>query len=95
MESCVFLADSDSGDFYVNSRVKAVFDSQGFVLVKHLLSPEEVQKLRSCFEGSEDIQKHAYGRSDGKNRVSKLCVWNVAGDDISGVVARCVVFFFY
>lgn len=90
MEKCVFSL-GDSGEFYVTSQVKAAFDDQGFVLVKQLFSPDEIKKLRECFESSEDIQKNSYGRSDGRNRVSRMCVWNQAGNDISGVVARCVL----
>ena len=39
-------------------------------------------------ETSEDIKNHAYGRNDGKGRQSRLCVWNYAGNDVTGVVAR-------
>ena len=57
-------------------------------MVRGLLSPPEVDKLRQCMETSEDIKNHAYGRGDGKGRQSKLCVWNYAGNDVTGVVAR-------
>ena len=53
-----------------------------------LFTFEEISKLKDHFETHEDIQKHAYGRSDGNNRMSKLCIWNKAGDDLSGIVAR-------
>ena len=52
------------------------------------MSPAEVDKLRRCMETSEDIKNHAYGRNDGKGRQSKLCIWNFAGNDVTGVVAR-------
>ena len=52
------------------------------------MSPPEVDRLRHCMENSEDIKSHAYGRNDGKGRQSKLCIWNFAGNDVTGVVAR-------
>ena len=79
---------SDSGDFYVSSHVKSVFDKHGYILVRQLLNTEEVSKLREHFETDNEIQKYAYGRSDGNNRVTKVCLWNKAGDDFSGNVAR-------
>ena len=53
-----------------------------------MLSNQEVERLRYCIETSEDIKNHAYGRNDGKGRQSRLCVWNYAGNDVTGVVAR-------
>ena len=52
------------------------------------MSPPEVDKLRHCVEASEDIKNNAYGRNDGKGRQSRLCIWNYAGNDLTGVVAR-------
>ena len=64
------------------------FVRHGFLIVKKLLDPDEVTKLRHCLEASQDIQDHAYGRSDGMGAASKLTIWNMAGDDVSGMVAR-------
>ena len=60
-------------------------------MLKHVslkVSNQEVERLRYCIETSEDIKNHAYGRNDGKGRQSRLCVWNYAGNDVTGVVAR-------
>ena len=64
------------------------FLKDGFLLVRNLLDQNEVAKLKECLESSEDIQEHAYGRSDGMGASSKLAIWNMAGDDVSGMVAR-------
>lgn len=40
---------------------------------------------------SDDIRANAFGRDDGKGRTSRLCLWNYAGDDVTGVVARFVL----
>ena len=39
-------------------------------------------------EESHAIQEKAYGRSDGKGRRTKVSLWNKAGDDLAGIVAR-------
>lgn len=87
MEECTFEV-SDTGSFHVNSQILDQFNKHGYVVVRNLFTIEEISKLKDHFETHEDIQKHAYGRSDGNNRMSKLCIWNKAGDDLSGIVAR-------
>ena len=59
-----------------------------YVVIRGLLNSEELSKLKHALENSEDIKKHAYGRNDSQGRVSKLCLWNYAGNDICGVMAR-------
>ena len=87
MEDCTFSM-SESGNFYVDSKVKSVFEEHGFIIVRSLFTKEEISNLRQHFEQNENIKKHAYGRSDGNERVSKVCIWNIAGNDLSGIVAR-------
>ena len=84
---CTFKL-SDTGSFYVTSQVLDQFNKHGYIIVRDLFDFEEISKLKDHFETHQDIQKHAYGRSDGNNRMSKLCIWNKAGDDLSGIVAR-------
>ena len=45
-------------------------------------------KIQDCVEKSEDIKKHSYGREDSKGRLSKLCIWNLAGNDVLGMAVR-------
>ena len=59
-----------------------------FILVRNLFSHDEMVKIKDCVEKSEDIKKHSYGREDNKGRLSKMCMWNYAGNDILGMVAR-------
>ena len=58
--------------FSVTDEVKEAFDKNGFIIVKNLLAEEEVVKLLDFFENSEEIQKHAYGRDDGKGKQTKV-----------------------
>ena len=79
---------SDTGEFYVNQEVQTAFDRNGYILVRGLLTTEEVTKLKNHMEMSKDIHEHSYGREDGMGRKSNLSLWNVAGDDVAGIVAR-------
>lgn len=72
----------------MTSSVKAAFEEHGFILVRQLLSPPEVEKLKTYMESSKDIQNKAYGRADGQGRQSKLALWNHAGNDVAGLIAR-------
>ena len=79
---------SDTGEFYVTQEVQSAFDQNGFILVHNLLTPAEVTKLKNHMENCKDIQRHSYGREDGMGRKSTLSLWNIAGDDVEGIVAR-------
>ena len=79
---------SDTGEFYVNQEVQNAFDRNGYIIVRGLLTAKEVTKLKDHMEMSKDIHKHSYGREDGMGRKSNLSLWNVAGDDVPGMVAR-------
>eukprot|EP00095_Tigriopus_kingsejongensis_P008453 maker-scaffold18_size714446-snap-gene-1.19 protein:Tk08453 transcript:maker-scaffold18_size714446-snap-gene-1.19-mRNA-1 annotation:"hypothetical protein BRAFLDRAFT_71485" len=82
------FSPSESGDFVVTRNVQDAFDDNGYIIVRKLLSPEEMTKLKDCVETSADIQKNAFGRKDIHGRLSKLSLWNYAGNDVTGVVAR-------
>jgi len=82
----VFTAEG--GQFFVTDEVKQYFNRDGYILVKKLFAGQEVDKLKRCMEESKDIQKHAYGRSDGQGAFSRMCLWLYAGDDVSGVISR-------
>jgi len=74
--------------FRVTQDVKQSFDREGFFILRSLFSTKEVTKLLTFFSSSEDIKRHAYGREDGKQRRTKVCLWNYAGDDVADMVSR-------
>ena len=59
-----------------------------YIVVRGLLSNEEISKVRTFIETDEDIKRYSYGRDDGTGRIAKLCIWNYPGNDVTGVVAR-------
>ena len=87
MENCTFTT-SENGVFYVTLHVRSTFEKHGYIIVRNLFQESEISNLKHYFENNVQIQKNAYGRSDGNDRISKLSLWNYAGDDLSGIVAR-------
>ena len=59
-----------------------------YVLVRGLINEDEMKKLKYALENSEDIRNNVQERSDGDGAISKLCLWNYAGNDVTGVMAR-------
>jgi len=87
MESC----DSDftySEGFDVTDDVQRAFARNGYIIVRDLLDGTEVTKLRIAVENDEGAQTQNYGRDDGAGRKTKVVLWNNAGNDITGVIAR-------
>ncbi|CAL4104674.1 unnamed protein product, partial [Meganyctiphanes norvegica] len=76
-----------SDNLTVTQQMTDAYDRNGYILVRNLLSQEEIAKVRHAVEHSKGIQKHAYGRSDG-DKSSRLCVWNHPGDDVTGMLVR-------
>ena len=77
-----------TSSFSVTSEVKAAFEDHGFILVRGLLDFEEIGLLKDFVENDSTIMENSYGRSDGRGKESRLALWNVAGDDLAGVVSR-------
>ena len=86
VKSSAFSASDDT--FYVTPMVKASFEEHGYVLVKGLLTSSEIGMLKEFVESDSALLNNSYGRSDGRGKESRLALWNVAGDDLAGVVSR-------
>ncbi|CAL4071436.1 unnamed protein product [Meganyctiphanes norvegica] len=71
----------------VNEEMKNAYNKNGYVLIKGILSPAEISKLRSACEGSKGVSKHAFGRSDGSMN-TRVSLWNHPGDDVTGIMVR-------
>ena len=80
----------DDTNFYVTPVVKQFFDNHGYVLVRNLLSNEETERLKDYMESNPQLKEKSYGRLDGQGLESRLALWNVAGDDVSGMVSRYI-----
>lgn len=74
--------------FKLTNEQVAQFQQDGFLIVKSLFDQEEMSMLRRA-KTDEAFQKHAYGLQDGEGGITKLTLWNEAGDDLFGLVSRC------
>ena len=67
---------------------KALFDSNGYVLIKGMLKQEEVKKLYAIAIEDEVISKKSFDRGDSSGLRTKLALWYSLGDDAYSLVAR-------
>ncbi len=67
---------------------KALFDRDGYVLIKGMLKPEEVQKLYAIAVQDEVISKKSFDRGDSNGLRTKLALWYSLSDDAYSLLAR-------
>ena len=71
-----------------DSQVEA-FHRDGYLILRSLLDPEEADILRQTAKADAAFQKNAYDLKDGEGGATKLALWNKAGENVYGTVARC------
>jgi ectoine hydroxylase-related dioxygenase (phytanoyl-CoA dioxygenase family) len=64
------------------------FQRDGYLIVRSLFDREEADILRKTAKADEAFKQHAYDLKDGEGGVAKLVLWNKAGEDLWGAVAR-------
>lgn len=67
----------------------ADFNRDGYVLVPALFDTEESDILRKTAKADAAFQQNAYDLKDGEGGATKLTLWNKAGENLYGTVARC------
>jgi ectoine hydroxylase-related dioxygenase (phytanoyl-CoA dioxygenase family) len=67
----------------------AQFHRDGYVILRSLFDAEEMDILRSAAKADAAMKSNAYEVADGQGAAIKLVLWNKAGEDIYGSVARC------
>lgn len=67
----------------------ARFHREGYLIIRRLFDREEADLLRAAAKADAAFQKHAHDLKDGEGGVAKLVLWNKAGEDVFGTVARC------
>ena len=65
------------------------FEEEGYLVVKELLSAEEVELLRSAAVADKTLDEHAFSVKDGEGGAARLALWNHPGSSIYGMIARC------
>ena len=66
------FVQNSAEDFYFNKDVQNSFDSNGFIIVRNLFSAKEIELVKNFVETDENIEKHAYGRYDGNNKIKHI-----------------------
>ncbi|XP_072014594.1 L-proline trans-4-hydroxylase-like isoform X2 [Amphiura filiformis] len=75
-------------DFTVTDEMKAAWNDDGYILVRSILSPKEISILGPALESDDGVRQHAFGLDDGEGSLSKMCLWNHPGNDITGMLFR-------
>jgi ectoine hydroxylase-related dioxygenase (phytanoyl-CoA dioxygenase family) len=76
-----------SGFILSDSQVRQ-YQTDGFVIVRHLLDAEEVDLLGRVARADRERVDGAASRRDGTGNVVKLSLHNEVGDDIYGAIVR-------
>ncbi len=66
----------------------AQYQENGYVLVPQLFDAEEMQKLLTFAKHDQALLAGATGRKDATGQITKLTLWNQAGDDLYGMFSR-------
>src|ERR1041385_5062279 len=66
----------------------AQFHRDGYLIVRSLFDRDEAEIMRKTAKADQAFNQHAYKLQDGEGGVSKLVLWNKAGEDLYGTVAR-------
>lgn len=72
----------------LTSQQLAEFNENGYLIFEGLFEPDEVEIMRRVAKADRSIEQEALSRADGEGGITKLRLWNEAGDDLYGIVAR-------
>jgi ectoine hydroxylase-related dioxygenase (phytanoyl-CoA dioxygenase family) len=64
------------------------FHEEGYLVVKEVLSPEEVALLRGAAVADKKLDEHSFSVGDGEGGAARLALWNHPGSTIYGMIAR-------
>jgi ectoine hydroxylase-related dioxygenase (phytanoyl-CoA dioxygenase family) len=64
------------------------FCRDGYIIARKLFDDREMDILRRTAKNDRDLEQNTKGLKDGEGGVQKLSLWNKAGDDVYGLVAR-------
>ncbi len=66
----------------------AGFERDGYLIVPGVFDAEEAQILRKAAHADQAFKQNAYDLKDGEGGLSQLVLWNKAGEDLWGAIAR-------
>jgi ectoine hydroxylase-related dioxygenase (phytanoyl-CoA dioxygenase family) len=74
--------------FQLTEKNIAEYESEGYVIIKDFLKPEEVNKLYKIATGDDTLQKHAFDLNDQSGKKTKLTLWYTPGNDAYGLLTK-------
>lgn len=75
-------------DFKITDEMRKDYNEDGFILVRGLLSNEEVKHIEKALTVGK-FAEHTYGVADGDGKEAHMILWNHPGVDVTGMVGRC------
>ena len=66
----------------------AAFQDDGYLIVPGLFDREEAKILHAAATADKAFDKHAHDLEDGEGGKAQLVLWNNAGEDLWGAIAR-------
>ncbi|MPC28264.1 Glutamate receptor ionotropic, delta-1 [Portunus trituberculatus] len=76
----------DPKTFSVTPAMKEAFKTNGYVIIRQVLNPEEMRKVKQMLE-SPEVQRHAYTTADDIMKQTRMVLWFKVGEDVAGCVA--------
>jgi hypothetical protein len=64
------------------------YNEDGFIVLKGMLSPEQVALLSRTAREDRVLDQHSFGKADGEGGTVRLSLWNHPTDTIYGMIAR-------
>ena len=66
----------------------ATFHDEGYLIVRGVFDAEEADILRAAAAADQSCKEIAYDLEDGEGGKAQLVLWNSAGEDLWGAIAR-------
>lgn len=64
------------------------FHRDGYVIARGFYSEQEIERLQQRAFNDDSLNERAWHKKDATGTVSKVCLWQDAGDDLYGMFAR-------
>jgi len=66
----------------------AAFHDEGYLIVRGVFDAEEADILRAAAAADQSFKENAFDLKDGEGGKAQLVLWNSAGEDLWGAIAR-------
>ncbi|GIT05398.1 MAG: hypothetical protein CM1200mP29_08090 [Verrucomicrobiota bacterium] len=74
---------------YLSTEQIIAFQEDGYLIMPGPFDAEEARILQAAAKADKAFDKHAYDLEDGEGGKAQLVLWNKAGENIWGSIARC------